>query len=76
VTSAGSAGLEMTAIEFERHGGWGTYKKWKRSITVSTASKQCPCKALCFADRHQLDQDAVHVTATADVSCAVYVSLT
>jgi hypothetical protein len=35
VTSAGPAGLEMTAIEFERHGGWGTYKKWKRSITVS-----------------------------------------
>jgi hypothetical protein len=28
----------MSPIEFERHGGWETYKKWKNSITVRQGS--------------------------------------
>jgi hypothetical protein len=30
----GPGGIEMMPTEFERHGGCGSFKKWKKSILV------------------------------------------
>jgi hypothetical protein len=34
VESLGPGGIEMMPTEFERHGGCGSFKKWKKSILV------------------------------------------
>lgn len=43
VASAGPQGFEMAPTEFERHGGCGSYKKWKKSIQVCVYGSHGVC---------------------------------
>lgn len=44
VAGVGPGGVEMMPTEFERHGGCGSFKKWKKSILVCVnACCACAC---------------------------------